>query len=388
MQPDFHQAQHIGRREEQQDALGNLVLAPRHTLYVLADGMGGQQGGQTAARAVVAAILDHFHRQNPPADSRAAENQLHAALSAANQALARILQSHPELDGMGSTLIALIADENTGTYSYISVGDSPLYLLENGRLRRINANHAFAEDLKRMIAAGEITAEEAERHPARHAVTSAVTGKDIAHTDCRSGSLNPGDTLLLASDGVQTLSDREIEDTLNAAADPEAQAQALISVVLAKQNPHQDNTSLILVRHPADPSAPATQTLPTQAAPADRQPENSEQRPPASSLKGVFVGFLLGALLIGGLVYHLTRPSEETVPSSAASEPAVSEPAAQSASEAAASVPSAPPPAAASETPASEPAPQSASEPPAAAKQEKGGKSKTPPLPHISKPLR
>ena len=384
MQPDFHQAQHIGRREEQQDALGNLVLAPRHTLYVLADGMGGQQGGQTAARAVVAAILDHFHRQNPPADSRAAENQLHAALDAANQALARILQSHPELDGMGSTLIALIADENTGTYSYISVGDSPLYLLENGRLRRINANHAFAEDLKRMIAAGEITAEEAERHPARHAVTSAVTGKDIAHTDCRSGSLNPGDTLLLASDGVQTLSDREIEDTLNAAADPEAQAQALISVVLAKQNPHQDNTSLILVRHPADPSAPATQTLPTQAAPADRQPENGEQRPPAkSSLKGVFVGFLLGALLIGGLVYHLTRPTEETVPP-----PAASEPAAQSASEAAASVPSAPPPAAASETPASEPAPQSASEPPAAAKQEKGGKSKTPPLPHISKPLR
>lgn len=384
MQPDFHQAQHIGRREEQQDALGNLVLAPRHTLYVLADGMGGQQGGQTAARAVVAAILDHFHRQNPPADSRAAENQLHAALNAANQALARILQSHPELDGMGSTLIALIADENTGTYSYISVGDSPLYLLENGRLRRINANHAFAEDLKRMIAAGEITAEEAERHPARHAVTSAVTGKDIAHTDCRSGSLNPGDTLLLASDGVQTLSDREIEDTLNTAADPEAQAQALISVVLAKQNPHQDNTSLILVRHPADPSAPATQTLPTQAAPADRQPENGEQRPPAkSSLKGVFVGFLLGALLIGGLVYHLTRPTEETVPP-----PAASEPAAQSASEAAASVPSAPPPAAASETPASEPAPQSASEPPAAAKQEKGGKSKTPPLPHISKPLR
>ena len=384
MQPDFHQAQHIGRREEQQDALGNLVLAPRHTLYVLADGMGGQQGGQTAARAVVAAILDHFHRQNPPADSRAAENQLHAALNAANQALARILQSHPELDGMGSTLIALIADENTGTYSYISVGDSPLYLLENGRLRRINANHAFAEDLKRMIAAGEITAEEAERHPARHAVTSAVTGKDIAHTDCRSGSLNPGDTLLLASDGVQTLSDREIEDTLNAAADPEAQAQALISVVLAKQNPHQDNTSLILVRHPADPSAPTTQTLPTQAAPADRQPENGEQRPPAkSSLKGVFVGFLLGALLIGGLVYHLTRPTEETVPP-----PAASEPAAQSASEAAASVPSAPPPAAASETPASEPAPQSASEPPAAAKQEKGGKSKNPPLPHISKPLR
>jgi len=111
-----------------------------------------------AAKPAQAAISDW------KADSRAAENQLHAALSAANQALARILQSHPELDGMGSTLIALIADENTGTYSYISVGDSPLYLLENGRLRRINANHAFAEDLKRMIAAGEITAEEAERN--------------------------------------------------------------------------------------------------------------------------------------------------------------------------------------------------------------------------------
>lgn len=257
MQIHFYQAQDIGSRDEQQDALGNLVLAPQQKLYVLADGMGGQTGGQTASTTVVNAFLAYF-QQHGAAD---AEHALQQALQAANAAVAAVLAQQLALAGMGTTVVAVVVDEAHNRYRYISVGDSPLYLLHRGRLQRINANHAFAEDLKKMVASGEMSAAEAERHPARHAVTSALTGGGIAHIDSGSGILAADDKLLLASDGVQTLSDMEIENTLNSVSGSlEAQVGGLLAVVAAKQNPHQDNVSLVLVRAaPQAAAAPATE---------------------------------------------------------------------------------------------------------------------------------
>ena len=88
MQINFYQGQHIGQREEQQDALGNLVLSPRHKLYVLADGMGGQHGGQIAGKTVVAAFLGYFQQHG----LHEAEQDLRQALQQANQALADTLR--------------------------------------------------------------------------------------------------------------------------------------------------------------------------------------------------------------------------------------------------------------------------------------------------------
>lgn len=272
MQINFYQAQAIGCRDEQQDALGNLVLTPQQKLYVLADGMGGQTGGQTASSTVVNAFLAYFQQHG----GSGTEADLQHALQAANRAVAAVLQQRPELNGMGTTVIAVVVDEAHNRYRYISVGDSPLYVLRHGRLQRINANHAFAEDLKKMVASGEMSAAEAECHPARHAVTSAITGGDIAHIDCQSGSLAPGDKLLLASDGVQTLNDAEIENTLNTVAgNLEAQTNGLLAVVAAKQHPHQDNVSLLLIQAADTPGgAPATEPQPgaTQVLPQGRGP--------------------------------------------------------------------------------------------------------------------
>ncbi|MFC2613523.1 MAG: PP2C family protein-serine/threonine phosphatase [Eikenella corrodens] len=379
MQINFYQGQHIGQREEQQDALGNLVLSSQHKLYVLADGMGGQHGGQIAGKTVVAAFLGYFQQHG----LREAEQDLRQALQQANQALADTLRRQPELEGMGTTVIAVVVDETDNRYSYISVGDSPLYSYNQGSLRRINANHAFAEDLKRMIAAGEISSEAAERHPARHAVTSAVMGKDIAHIDCASGTLAPGELLLLASDGVQTLSDEEIGQALAAASDSlEDKVNALLAVVQAKQYPHQDNTSLILVQASAEQAASATQvrSLPTQSLPANESaPTTRISGSPPSALpapgfpiKGLIIGFILGALLVGTWWFTSDRaalpmPPNEDIP--AASAPMM-------ASSPAASLPAASDP--------NKPAfPSSASEPSAAASRPKNPPAESIPLPPI-----
>lgn len=336
MQINFYQAQHIGQREEQQDSLGNLVLSPQHKLYVLADGMGGQRGGQIAGKTVVAAFLNYFQQHG----LHEAEQDLHQALQQANQALADTLSRQPDLEGMGTTVIAVVVNETDNRYSYISVGDSPLYSYNQGSLCRINANHAFAEDLKRMVAAGEISSEAAERHPARHAVTSAVMGKDIAHIDCASGTLAPGELLLLASDGVQTLSDEEIGQTLAAASGSlEDKVNALLAVVQAKQHPHQDNTSLILVQAAAEQAAPTTQihSPPTQTPTTEKTKPATQvsgspqpvQKASGFPTKSLIIGFVLGALLVGIWWFtsdHSTQPMPPTDNIPAASESTASTP--------------------------------------------------------------
>lgn len=259
--PDFHHRQAIGMRSAQQDAVGNLLVSAHYRLYVLADGMGGHRGGETASAAVLMTFLDYFE-QNPQA-ADAAEHGLRQALAQANRRVAAEIAARPELSGMGTTLLAVLLDVRNGAFHFISVGDSPLYCWENGQIRRINANHAFAEDLKKMVAAGVMTAQEAAQHPARHAVTSAVTGGDIPHTDTGSGVLTQGMRLLLASDGIHTLSDKEIAAVLaRRGASAEQGTAALLEAVAAKQRPHQDNTSVLLLH------APKTSVRPF------RQPEN------------------------------------------------------------------------------------------------------------------
>ncbi|MDO4879277.1 MAG: protein phosphatase 2C domain-containing protein [Neisseria sp.] len=303
MQIESYLEQETGCREEQQDYIAWKSLPPHHSLFVLADGMGGHAGGREAGRTVgnefIAYLTEHLSEENP-------EELLRQALSRANLALARAVEERPELAGMGTTLIALLLDDRDGTYHYISVGDSPLYLCGNGGLRRINANHAFAEDLKKMVAAGEISREVAQHHPARHAVTSAVTGGDIRLIDLQSGRLAGGQTLLLASDGIQTLDDGpggEIEALLGAeSTSPLAETgRKLLDQVLAKEKPRQDNASLILVRIEGQAEIPATEILtdsrPTQVnlSPPAPNPPAGDAPPKKRLLPVLALGIAIGA---------------------------------------------------------------------------------------------
>ena len=212
-------------------------------LMVLADGMGGEAGGATASRCVVDAFL---RRVREPVGGT--EAWLDACLDAANREIRTRVEADPDLQGMGSTVVAAVYDGQS--VSWLSVGDSPMWLFTGGRLVRLNADHSMAPVLDRKAEVGEITREEALRDGTRHMLRSAVTGSELnlidrGHRPC---CLAQGDYLLLASDGLETLSQEEIDLCLGSAhGEVRATADALLSAVKAAARPHQDNVTFLLL---------------------------------------------------------------------------------------------------------------------------------------------
>ena len=171
--------------------------------------------------------------------------------------MADAVDQNPGLAGMGSTLVAAVVSPQG--LNWISVGDSPLWLFRKGALERLNADHSMAPVLADLVSTGRMTEEEAARDPNRHSLRSAVTGEDIHLVDVspQPVPVEKGDRLLLASDGLMTLGDREIAgilaETQNAPL--EEGAAALIEAVEAADNPRQDNTTLLLYA-PAEGTEP------------------------------------------------------------------------------------------------------------------------------------
>ncbi|MCC5855060.1 MAG: serine/threonine-protein phosphatase [Idiomarina sp.] len=302
MQANFYDGSIIGQRDEQQDDRTNVILDDDYRLYVLADGMGGQQAGQLASKTVCGAFREFF-RANPSIS--APEDALLSALEFANQTVADLLTRDPDLVGMGTTAIAVLLHEPTRRFSFISVGDSPLYVFDGNNLRRINANHAFFEDLRKLIAAGEMTEEEAATHPDRHAITSAVMGKPIEKYDLQSSELAAHEVLVLASDGVQSLSDDaqgEIATVLkDSYPDLEAMVSQLLTAVEAKALSHQDNTTILIASAaPVEIPAPSTEvdlTPKTQAAPRTQRHQRNEE-PDTHRKRGRWLFWLILLILI------------------------------------------------------------------------------------------
>jgi protein phosphatase len=235
-----------GARPYQEDSYGQRELdagGARYTLLVLADGMGGHIGGATASRVAVAAALATFVEATGTDTDR-----LRQALAAANGAIADAIQSDARLAGSGSTFVA-VAIGATGL-AWISVGDSPLWLVRDGRLRRLNADHSMVPVFAALVAEGAMTAAEAQADSKRHILRSALTGDPIKLIDASSEPLplGPSDQVLLASDGILTLGEDRIAAILGGGGgqDAPAAAAALLAAVEAKGVPNQDNTTILL----------------------------------------------------------------------------------------------------------------------------------------------
>ena len=241
---------------EQPSAATNGSSAP--LVAVLADGMGGHAGGALASRMACESFIKSYAAIDLPAKAELPETErLVEALRAANDAIAATVSTNPMLTGMGSTLVGVVF--STAGVEWVSVGDSPLLLYRRGEIAMLNEDHSLAPELDRMAAAGKITAEEARKDPRRHMLRSAVTGDDIDMVDVSRTPLRiePGDYIILASDGLQTLETSEIERVVTAyAADgPQAVANALIRAVEAVRDPHQDNATVVAVRALQAPAA-------------------------------------------------------------------------------------------------------------------------------------
>ncbi|KIC40527.1 serine/threonine protein phosphatase [Ruegeria sp. ANG-R] len=240
-----------GQRDSQEDAIAARVSDTANAGYVvIADGMGGHDAGDVASQVVISAWRDAMDAQLDGADlaESALLDALPVAAMQANAAMAR--HSQENRVNLGSTLLGILMLDHR--VFWISIGDSPLYLFRDGALSQINEDHSMAPMIDAQMAQGLLSAEEAQAHPDRNQLTSVIMGAEIPKVDCPEYplALIAGDILILGSDGLQYLSNAEIEALLRTHIQSPARdiADALLQALHAKANPDQDNISIAVVK--------------------------------------------------------------------------------------------------------------------------------------------
>jgi serine/threonine protein phosphatase PrpC/ABC-type cobalt transport system substrate-binding protein len=218
-------------------------------LFVVADGMGGHAGGDVASAIALKRVMEadkHYASAND------AEFALQASLIAANSLLAETVFEHPELMGMGTTVSAILRSGNEIAIAHI--GDSRIYLMRDGVLTQITADHTFVQ---RLVDSGRITPEEAAVHPRRSVLMRVLGDVDAApEIDTTVHDTKPGDRWLLCSDGLSSyVSDEKIEVVLGGLVDTRAAAERLIKESLDQGAP--DNVTIVIVDIGEDGSSSA-----------------------------------------------------------------------------------------------------------------------------------
>ncbi|MFD1148763.1 PP2C family protein-serine/threonine phosphatase [Saccharothrix hoggarensis] len=216
-------------RSNNQDS---VYAGPR--LLALADGMGGHAAGEVASKVVIAALapLD----DDEPGDDLL--GQLRDAVIAGNGAISELVQSDPDLDGMGTTLTAvLFAGSRLGM---VHIGDSRAYMLRNGTFTQITHDDTFVQSL---IDEGRITEEEAATHPQRSLLLRALTGHEV-EPRLMVREARPGDRYLLCSDGLSGVVSMETLDEAIRIPDPQACADRMIELALKGGGP--DNVTVVV----------------------------------------------------------------------------------------------------------------------------------------------
>jgi PPM family protein phosphatase len=222
-------------------------------LLAVADGMGGHAAGEVASAVTIASMAELDSGQ-PSGDMLTA---LASAVAAANARLQEKIIANPAVEGMGTTLTALLWSD--GHAAVCHIGDSRGYLLRQGELYQITHDHTLVQSL---VDEGRISADDVSTHPQRSLLLRALDGRSAAEPDLSVHDAMPGDRYLLCSDGLSgVVSDETLRDTLEAAAEPEAATRELIDLANAGGGP--DNITCIV----ADVVDTATTRLPLPTAP-------------------------------------------------------------------------------------------------------------------------
>src|ERR1700678_1400099 len=232
-------------RKNNEDSFGywepedDQLFARKGRLAVVADGMGGYEGGQEASRLAVETLMA-VYRNSGDSDPQQA---LVEALQAAHEQIRQYSFEHPELRGMGTTCTAAAIVQN-GLY-YVHVGDTRLYLIREGQITKVTRDHSY---VGRLVESGMISPEEAETHPQRNILTAALgTNPDlIMDAPPRPEPLRPEDVLLICSDGLWGLMrDAEI---LKAVQNKTALQAGRILIEQARERGGPDNITVQILR--------------------------------------------------------------------------------------------------------------------------------------------
>lgn len=243
----------VGMRDHQEDAvISDFPLGTDMGLTVLADGMGGHAAGDIASKIVMTEVYSELKFQSTSPEEMASNmsSVLLGAASNANECLREHVAANPSASGMGATLVAAVIYNSQ--LSWISIGDSPLYLFRDGKLRQLNEDHSMAPQIDFMVESGLMDVEVGRDHPDRNCLTSVLAGEEIARIDCpaRPIDLMDGDILLVSSDGLQFLGNDGIEATLAEMVESDAAdiAAQFLDQIETLNDPYQDNVSMTVVK--------------------------------------------------------------------------------------------------------------------------------------------
>jgi protein phosphatase len=223
-------------RAENQDA---WRIVPELGLYLLADGMGGARGGERASSLAVDSVTGNLRK----AGTRDAAALLHA-VEEANDRVLNEASRDPNLDGMGTTLVAAL-ETHDRDIAIASVGDSRAYLLDQGSLRAITEDQTWIHDVGKALGLDDTSL---RTHPMRHVLTMAVGVSREIRVRYYALTLKAGDLLLLSSDGLHgVIDDSRIEEILKMPGEPLARlCQRLVDAAHEAGSP--DNVTVLLLR--------------------------------------------------------------------------------------------------------------------------------------------
>jgi protein phosphatase len=240
----------VGRKRAHNE--DSFAVYSEHGLYMVADGMGGHASGEVASRMAIETMRDFFAQTSgdpektwPYKMDRTKdydENRLVTGIMLSNLRIFQTAKENPKQRGMGTTLAVVFAVEE-GMY-VAHVGDSRVYRIRGGRMTQLTEDHSLLNDYKKMK---NLSAEEIEAFPHKNVIVRALGMKDTVKVDSRFESPEPGDIILLCSDGLAgPVSDQQIHRIIESSPDLATAAQALIEA--ANENGGPDNITAVLTQ--------------------------------------------------------------------------------------------------------------------------------------------
>jgi PPM family protein phosphatase len=242
----------VGRKRKGNE--DSLCLNAEQGLFAVADGMGGHAAGEVASRVAVDAINEFVCLTSGDAEitwpfgldehMSYDGNRLKTAIRHANYKVLEATKDSAEYEGMATTVAAVLVDH--GDQANLGhVGDSRIYLVSGGRLSQLTADHSWVNE---QIQSGIISPDQARSHPLRNVVTRALGGKLDLAVDIQARKMQPGEMLLICSDGLTTMvPDETIEAIVNdAGGDVERAARDLVAA--ANEQGGDDNITVVLLK--------------------------------------------------------------------------------------------------------------------------------------------
>lgn len=233
-------------RTQNQDTYRIEELANGSLVGIVCDGMGGARAGNVASALAADVFIDELKRsvvqQTPP---EKLDEILNGAISLANRTVYEQSCLGEEFAGMGTTLICALAWGNKALVA--NIGDSRAYHINRSGIEQISKDHSVVEDL---IHRGDLTPEEARNHPSRNLITRALGTELEVECDLFSVDLEPGDTIVLCSDGLSNMvTDQELLNEVSRMESKEECCPRLLEISKTRGAP--DNVTIVLIEKEA-----------------------------------------------------------------------------------------------------------------------------------------